>query len=158
MLRALVLGACAASLAGCVTARVELDSQIGDEPVWQATLEPSPGARLHGSASVVALTPREDPSPRSRVTVAIAGAADGASHVWHVHLGACGSDGPIVGRSRAYTAIPVAGAGEARLVAEMPFVLDRRADYFVHVHESQGRGVEACGALLPVLNGVLARR
>lgn len=149
----------AATVAGCVTARVERDSQLEQGPVWQAELTPMNGQRLHGSTTVVRLRgDGRDAESRSRVMVAIDGSTNGALHAWHIHYGLCGSDGAIVGPARAYPPIPIGGAGAAQMTLEMPIVLDRGVRYFVHIHDAAGSGVAACGALVPSTTQVVAAR
>lgn len=160
MRRTLLFGALAATAAaGCVTARVERDSQLEPGPVWQAELTPVKGQRLYGAATVVRLRgDGRDVDSRSRVMVSIDGSTNGALHVWHIHYGLCGSDGAIVGPARSYPPIPIGGAGAAQMTLEMPFVLNRGVRYFVHVHEARGSGVAACGALVPSTTPVVAAR
>jgi hypothetical protein len=152
MRRPLLLAALAAAAiaAGCVTAKVERDSQLPRGPVWRAELAPGPGQTLHGSVTVVPLSgDGRDADSRSRVMISLAGSANGAVHAWHVHYGACGSDGAIVGRARAYPPIPIGAAGAVQMQVEMPWVLNPGVRYFVHIHDAAGMGVGACGALRP---------
>jgi len=160
MRRSLLLAAvAAAAVAGCVTAKVERDSQLTRAPAWRAELVPAPGQTLHGSATVVPLRgDGRDADSRSRVMISLAGSTNGATHAWHVHYGACGSDGAIVGRARNYPPIPIGAAGAAQMSVEMPFVLNPGVHYFVHIHDASGTGVGACGALQPVTGQVVAAR
>lgn len=151
MRRSLLLTAfAAAAVAGCVTARTERDSQLSQALVWRAELVPAPGQTVHGTATVVPLSgDGRDANSRSRVTIALAGSTNGASHMWHVHYGLCGSDGAIVGPARSYPSIPIGPAGASQMTVEMPFVLNPGVRYFVHIHDATGMGVGACGALRP---------
>jgi hypothetical protein len=146
-----VLVASVALLTACVAAKVERDSGIAPQTMWEATLAPASGHTLHGTVTV---TPIADDgqgwAPRSRVAVSIVSAAPGSSHAWHLHRGVCGSDGPIVGPAASYAPVPVGSGGAAQLIAEMPIRLSGDGPYFAHVHETGAMGVEACGALLPV--------
>ena len=159
MQRSFVLVACAAVLTGCVTAKVERDSQLAPEPAWEATLTPGAGHTLRGRVTVLPLPGGGGGiASRSRVTVSIEGAAPGASYAWHVHRGTCGSDGPIVGPASNYVPVPVGGGGAAQLIAEIPIRLSRGGAYFAHVHDAVGSNVAACGALQQGGTQVLARR
>ena len=160
MSRSLVLAAMATALAGCVTPPTERDSQLARAPVWNATLTSEGGATLHGTVTVLTLLGEgRDAVPRSRVTVWVAGSRNGASHPWHIHRGVCGSDGPVVGPASSYPPVPIAGAGEAQLTTELPFVLSERERYFAHIHEAGRMDVGACGALVPnAAPQVLTRR
>ena len=155
-----VLVASAALLTACVAAKVERDSGIAPQTMWEATLLPASGHTLHGTVTV---TPLADDgaqgwAPRSRVAVSVVGATPGSSHAWHLHRGVCGSDGPIVGPASSYAAVPVGSSGAAQLIAEMPIRLSGEGPYFAHVHETGAMGVEACGALLPANGTVLTTR
>ncbi|HET7456520.1 MAG TPA: hypothetical protein VFJ74_02630 [Gemmatimonadaceae bacterium] len=153
------LAAGAALAASCVTAKVERDSQLTQGQTWRADLAPASGRTLHGNVTVVALRGNVgDRDARSRVIVSLAGSTNGASHGWHIHYGQCGSDGAIVGPARSYPPIPIGAAGAAQLTAELPFVLNDRVRYFVHIHEAGGMGVGACGSLRPIVpQAVVAR-
>lgn len=151
MQRSFVIVACAAVLTACVTAKVERDSELAPQPMWEATLVPAEGQTVHGTVTVLPLGGGgAGTATRSRVTVSLVGATPGASHGWHIHRGTCGSDGPIVGPAASYAPVPVGSAGAAQLIVEMPFVLTRGGSYFAHVHDAVVRGVDACGTLQPV--------
>jgi len=159
MRRSLLIAAvaAAAAVAGCVTARVERDSQLAQGPVWRAELTPARGQTVHGSVTVVPLRVGERAADmRSRVMISIAGSTNGASHAWHVHYGMCGSDGAIVGPARSYPPIPIGAAGAAQMTAELPISLNEGVRYFVHVHDAAGMGVAACGSLQPAPTQVVA--
>jgi hypothetical protein len=152
VLRSLVLlVALAAGFGGCVQPPVELDSHTASGPVWRAALLPAADSGIYGDAVVQQVGERQ----WSRVTISVRGSHDGAIHVWHIHQGSCGEDGPVVGTIAGYTPIPVGGAGESQLIAEMPIVLVPGQTYFVHVFQpasyaaSGEMRIAACGTLLP---------
>ncbi len=154
MTRVLFVWLCAFGLAGCVVRPVELDSHLPTALAWEAALASSDGSTIRGSVIVQQL----GDGTRSRVTIALAGSADGSLHSWHIHQGSCGEDSPVVGSASDYTPIPVGGSGQARLIAEMRLALAPGAQYFVHVFRAAGYAaggpmrVAACGALTPVVH------
>lgn len=83
------------------------------------------------------------------VSVAIAGAEDGAQHPWHVHSGTCGSGGPIVGSATAYPVLSVGGNGRATAQATLALELMPAESYYVNIHQSPTDlgTIVACGAL-----------
>lgn len=148
MKRPLVLIACAAVLAGCVTAKVERDSQIMQDPMWEATLDPVGPNNVRGTVMVLPLGgDRRGTASTARVTLSIVNAQPGSSHAWHIHRGLCASDGPIVGPAAGYTRVPIGSDGAGQLIVDMPVVLNRDTPYFVHVHDADAMSIEACGAL-----------
>ena len=148
MKRLLVLIACAAVLTGCVTAKVERDSQIMQDPMWEATLDPVGTHNVRGTVMVLPLGGDQRGTPSTaRVTLSLVNVEPGPSHAWHIHQGVCGSDGPIVGPSDRYTRVPIGRDGVGQLIVDLPIVLKRDTPYFVHVHDADAMGIETCGAL-----------
>lgn len=149
MKRPFVLLGFAAVLTGCVTAKVERDSQIMQDQMWEATLNPVGTHDVRGTVMVLPLGgDQRQTTSTARVTLSIRNVEPGTSHAWHIHRGVCGSDGPIVGPAAAYTRIPIGGDGVGQLIVDLPVVLNKDTPYFVHVHDADAMGIEACGALL----------
>lgn len=79
----------------------------------------------------------------------IAGGTAGGTHPWHIHEGACGSGGPVVGPANAYPPLQVAGNGAASAEAHLMLKLNEARRYPVNVHASPAEmgNVVACGDL-----------
>ena len=117
---------------------------------WTATLRPQAGATVAGTARAQVL--RE----QTTVTIQLQNATAGAMHPWHVHEGACGSGGPIVGAPTAYSPLQVGakplqvGAnGQAQGNATLALTLNEARAYHVNVHASPSdlATIVACGDL-----------
>jgi len=81
--------------------------------------------------------------------IAIRSDVPSAVRPWHVHFGACGSGGAIVGPAEAYRALTIANDGTAEVGAQVFASYNLEADYHVNVHVSPADlTVIACGDLL----------
>lgn len=142
------------ALVACVTPPVQRDSELAVAERWSATLRPAIGFSIHGNAVVTQVAPRT-----ARVSISLAGSADGSLHPWDIHQGTCGDDGPVLGDPRAYVPVPIGGAGAATLQAEVPVELRQGRAYYINVHDSPMRSrIVSCGALTHVQAGVVATR
>ena len=154
MMRPFIGVLCLATLAGCATRQGGRDSQLEQEPMWNATLSPTDGGTVHGTATVYGVGERA----RVRAVVTLEGSRNGALHPWDIHEGRCGQDGAIVGRAGDYPPIPIAGAGAATMSLEIRGEMRSRGTYYLNVHESPARRrIVACGALVPDRGGVIAQ-
>jgi hypothetical protein len=128
----------AALVAGC-----DLTTER-EEPRWVATLEGTPSfSGVSGTAEVSTST------TSTTARVSIAGAAAGAAHPWHVHLGTCATGGPIIGDPAAYPLLQPGADGRDTRIAVIGVVLTSDQSYFVNVHASQDdlATTVACGDL-----------
>lgn len=153
---AIITIACLTGAMGCALQPGGRDSDltVGQVPMWSATLEPSQGGTVRGSASVVGTG-----GARTRVIVTVEGSANGSLHPWDIHEGRCGGNGSIVGRASDYPPIPIGGAGAATMSLEIPATLRSRGEYYLDVHESFKRyRTVTCGALVRVGAPVVAER
>lgn len=110
---------------------------------WTADLQSRGGSGIEGT--VTALSDQDG----TRATLEASGAAAGEAHPWHIHRGACGSGGDIVGDADAYPLLSVGGRGEASAEADLGVILTPGEDYHVNVHQSRERlgEIVACGRL-----------
>lgn len=127
---------------GTVDLDVENPAKQGED--WNGSLS-GQGAGASITGTIKALSN----DGRTEVTVALNGASPDAVHPWHVHEGACGSGGPIVGDASAYSPLRVGSGGSASDVATLSLELDEAKDYYVNVHASASdmQTIIACGDL-----------
>lgn len=125
--------ACVRTAVDPVTGRVDLDvespTKQGEE--WSAEIAgQGPGASVTGTAvaRVIAGT--------TNTTVNVRGATPGARIPWHIHLGNCGTGGPIVGEATAYPVIVVGEDGTGTASAQVQVQLNEAERYHVNLHES----------------------
>lgn len=113
-----------------------------------AGLEPQPGHTARGSTT---LTPvqRDDNRPHTTAVVTLSGAPANALLPWHVHTGACGTNGPVVGVAASYSNLVVTPEGDANLTITLPFGMPSDAPLYVNVHRSpsQMNEIISCGAV-----------
>jgi len=89
------------------------------------------GARqMRGSAGATTI------GSETEVVVSITGGASGGQHPWHLHRGACGSGGAIVGSAGAYPVLRPDAGGRANETANLTVALSRGQRYHVNIHES----------------------
>lgn len=104
----------------------------------------STGARtMRGSAAATTI------GQRTEVVVSVTGGAPSGQHPWHLHRGACGSGGAVVGSPGAYAVLRPDASGGANETANISVALQRGQRYHVNVHESpQNPGnIVACAEL-----------
>lgn len=112
-------------------------------PKWTATLQPTGGSQVKGSAVVEAVA-----ADSTRATIQVTGAKAGSDLAWHIHGGACGADGQIFGAPTAYPPLKAGPDGTAAGVVTLPAVLPTSGEYSVTVHKSAtDMAPAACGAL-----------
>ena len=104
-----------------------ISNRVGD---WSASLSAQNNSRVSGTAGVQSV------AVGSGVRISIEGAAPGAQHPWHVHLGRCGSGGAIVGRASAYAPLQVGTDGRASANTTIDVALRESESYHVNVHRS----------------------
>lgn len=111
---------------------------------FEANVPSRPGFEVRGTATAVASV------GRTVVTLDVENGEAGAVHPWHIHEGACGSLGSIVGATDAYPPLALDDEGKDREVATLDLQLSDDADYHVNVHlspEDMGT-IVACGGLV----------
>lgn len=112
-------------------------------PMWRATLEPKDGSKLSGTVTVEAIG-----TDSSRATVQITGAKPGSVMPWHIHNGACGTAGAVVGAAGAYPVLKVGKDGGASGTVTLAVATPVSGVYSVNVHASAANMTPvACGAL-----------
>ena len=120
---------------------------------WSATLVPSNGSTVSGTATAESGIPDS-----TRLKISIRGAEPNASLPWHIHNGACGSAGEILGSESAYPALQVSGGGTAEATVTLAIRPSKTGSYAVQVHkgtaapDKPGSDVISCGDLKPVMN------
>lgn len=120
---------------------VETDLQ---PPPSDIAIAANPGFEVEGEAAL-----RELDEGRTSVAIEIRGAAANAMLPWHVHQGACGSGGAIVGDPASYPPLAAGLDGSASGEAILDPALDPDADYHINVHKSPSEmdTIVACGDL-----------
>jgi hypothetical protein len=111
---------------------------------WSATLQPSSGSDLNGSAQVEAAG-----SDSTRASISIMNAKPNAVLAWHIHQGRCGGNGDIVGAQSAYQPVRADGNGTGSSSATLPMALPESGEYSVSVHASDraSDAIISCGDL-----------
>jgi hypothetical protein len=97
---------------------------------WTATLQPGSGSSISGSATV------EPAGGQSKATVTLTGGSPNTTYPWHVHAGACGGNGKVVGPATAYTPIKTDAYGGGKVTVTLPFAAPDSGSYYVNVHKS----------------------
>jgi hypothetical protein len=97
---------------------------------WTATLAPQGGTSIAGTATV------EPAGGQSKATVTLTGGAPNATYPWHVHAGACGGNGKVVGPATAYTPLKTDTYGAAKVTVTLPFAAPDSGSYYVNIHKS----------------------
>ena len=100
--------------------------------------------------SVANATMTRLPDYSVRATLTLRGGLAAGSYPWHVHVGRCGSDGPILGNPDDYSPlVPSATEGQDNATARFEATLEPGAEYYVNVHESVEEigNIVACGNL-----------
>lgn len=112
---------------------------------WTATLKASDNSQVAGTATVETVG-----TDSTRATVKVTGAKAGSELAWHIHTGACGAKGEIVGPATAYPGIKVGPDGNADGTAVLPIAAPTSGEFAVTVHQSTTDMTPvACGALTP---------
>ena len=112
---------------------------------WKATLEAKDGSKIGGTAQLEAVG-----TDSSRASINLTGAKPGSQLPWHVHQGACGTKGQIIGDPMSYPVLKVGEDGSATADLTTSTPLPSTGDYSVTVHKAQGDLTPiACGALKP---------
>lgn len=113
-------------------------------PSTDIAIAANPGFAVEGDAAV-----RELDDGGTNVTIEIRGAASNSMLPWHLHEGACGSGGAIVGDPAAYPPLAAGLDGSASSDATIDVTLSPDADYHVNVHKSPSETdtIIACGEL-----------
>jgi hypothetical protein len=144
----------AIALNGCAQRITEENAGGLESMSWRASIERTTAADSLAAppdlAGSLVMTPAANPT-FTTVTIMLANATPNATHPWHVHAGACGSGGGIVGPPDAYTPLTIGANGGAQAVVTLPFSTPTVGDFSVNVHKSATEMgvVIACGALSP---------
>ncbi|MDB4951040.1 MAG: hypothetical protein JWM27_3689 [Gemmatimonadetes bacterium] len=147
-MRVLALAMIPISLAAC-SATVKPNGGVAVrgmhvETEWKANLVGTgPAAGLTGDAHAVT------DGGKSEVTLNLAHGTAGRAYPWHVHSGACGSGGPVVGPAAAYPHAAIGRDGKSTASAHLNFPLRRDASYYVNIHASSSQmgNIVACAPL-----------
>ena len=75
-------------------------------------------------------------SGETNVTITLRNATPGGVHPWHLHDGACGAGGGIVGAPGSYTPLVIGNDGTASATAKIMGALSEAKQYSVNVHKS----------------------
>lgn len=127
LLTLLVAAGCASGGSNGETDKDVVSNQIGD---WDANLG------MVNSSGVTGTSKAQSVGVGTGVRVSIQGAQPNGHHPWHVHLGRCGDNGPIVGDANAYPVLHVGADGRASANATIGVALREDQSYFVNVHRS----------------------
>ncbi len=140
----ITLGACATSSGVPATASAGVSTvPLGLTDQWAATINPVGGTGISGTAAAVGDV------NQTRTSVTLGGAMAGATLPWHIHVGQCGDNGPIVGPPASYPPLTVAADGTANSSATVPTGLNSTTRYYVNIHKSATEMgvIVACGDL-----------
>jgi hypothetical protein len=118
---------------------------IGTATTWRATLEAKDGSKIGGTALVESMG-----YTSSRASVELSGAKPGSLLPWHVHTGACGAKGNVLGDPAVYAPLSVGPDGRASGNATLAIVPPATGELSVNVHKSKTDMTPiACGTLKP---------
>jgi hypothetical protein len=151
LLRTILIGATALTLAGCGSQAVEMSSaDVNLNTRWNGTLASPPSlagaVQMSGSASMAPSGDR-----MTHVRVDLANATPGGQHPWALHRGQCDRDQGVVGERSAYNALKIDGDGRAQGSAEVDFHTPTSGSFSVWVMASEGNAsmLVACANLAP---------
>jgi hypothetical protein len=126
---------------GSVDVDVESPTKQGED--WKATLK---GQGMYTAVSGTARALYSE--GRTAITVNLENATPGASYMWDVREGKCGTNGNIVGDHGSYTNLSVGNDGKAGATVTINARLDEAKNYAVTVYSSNDMtNVLACGDL-----------
>lgn len=103
----------------------------GSAAQWTASISPMNNSSVRGTA-----TAQVYPTDSTHVSVLVAGGTPGAVYPWHVHTGACGTNGTVLGNPALYQPLKVQGDGTAIGDALVTVRLMPGNEYHVNVHQS----------------------
>lgn len=127
-------------------------------PTWTATLAPTDGSSIGGTATVGTAAKDGMKSDSAGggygalvASLTLTGAKPRATLVWFIHEGKCGGEGPIVGDEGSYRPALIDEKGTGKAVATVSAPMTNGKDYRVEVHggASKTSPVVACGNLAP---------
>jgi hypothetical protein len=98
---------------------------------WTAVLAPAGGSKVDGSAVAESVAPDS-----TRTTIRIAGGPAGTEMPWHIHRGACGTGGPVLGAAPGYPTLKVGKDGTAGGTVTLPVAIPASGEHSVTVHQS----------------------
>ncbi len=108
---------------------------------YSATLTPPPGSPVpvNGTAGVKGTS----------AWVKLTGGKSGDVYPWHVHVGMCGTNGPVFGDASAYKPITISSAGKGDSKATLSMALPDTGSYYVNIHASSSdmKTIVSCGNL-----------
>lgn len=125
-----VAGLTALAFVGCA-AGTAMDGIGAEAMQWNGSLQANPGYEL-----VAANVNASSNAGGTSAGISIVGLEDGAVHPWHIHEGACGSAGEIVGDPEAYPVLRAGMDGTASATAQVRPQLQPGGTYSVNVHAS----------------------
>jgi hypothetical protein len=119
-------------------------------PTWTAALKATDGSPVAGRARVEGVS-----YGASRVTIELSGAPPGGVLPWHLHRGACGAKGGLLGDVSAYPPVKIGPDGHGTAEASLPMQPGASGAVAVQVHKSaMDMTPIACGALTPDMTRV----
>jgi len=111
---------------------------------WSGEIEPV-GEHGHSGFAVVALLVEGG----TRANATLTGGSAGGNHPWHLHEGACGDNGPVIGDPSAYPPLRPDESGNASATVTLPVTLSLDKPYSVHLHQSPDDDtMVGCGELV----------
>jgi hypothetical protein len=143
----LMIVACAGRNDSQIATTAETAPEQRTEPVAgdrDIVIAANAGFEVEGDADVEGLE-----QGGTRVDIDIQGAASNSMLPWHLHEGACGSGGAIVGDPAAYAPLAVGADGTASSETNIDVTLSPGTDYHLNVHKSPSEmeTIIACGDL-----------
>ncbi len=110
---------------------------------FRAVLQPQGGGTVTGAASIA---PGQQMGT-TVVTLDITGGTPGATYAWHIHEGACGSQGGILGDPSQYQPVQIGQDGRGRATSTVNVPPPSGGSYHVNVHAPDMQSLVACGNL-----------
>jgi hypothetical protein len=149
MKRVLVLALATAMWFGCDDDDDEVEGRVLERRAELTGI--GDGAGLRGEADVV----WNEDADSFTATAEIRNDEPGSVRPWHVHFGACGSGGAIVGADADYPRMTIGDDGIGSASVRIGERLDPARSYHVNVHESDDNldNIIACGDLEEVSGG-----
>jgi hypothetical protein len=102
---------------------------VAGDKEWRADLIPKNGSTIQGSAEIDGKGPDS-----TRMEIKIKGGTAQTEYAWHLHSGACATDGPVVGDKAAYPKLMTDASGAGEIDVTLAIQTPATGDHSVHVH------------------------
>ena len=135
----------AALLTGCATTPAGREVRTTADMQWHGRIYAGEQGELsEDQVSVATATMTRLATGSTRATVTLRGGLIEAAYPWHIHVGTCGSQGPIVGNPDSYDTLSASASGMGSATANLDTALDPAKTYYINLHR-EDMGIVACG-------------